>query len=102
MTTCELYSEATKRGLRLEPRGDKLAVIPANRCPPDFADVLREHKGELLEWLRGGVEYGQGRPAPDVPGTELLARCPVGRKPARPHCRRCRRLRSCPNRRLRN
>ena len=51
MMARELYSEAAKRGLRLESRGDKLAVIPANRCPPDFADVLREHKAELLTWL---------------------------------------------------
>ena len=51
MTTEELYHEATKRGLRLESAGDKLAVIPAKRCPPDFAAVLREHKRELLDWL---------------------------------------------------
>jgi hypothetical protein len=51
MTPFELYREATRRGLRLEPRGDKLAVIPAKQCPPDFADVLRQHKGELLNWL---------------------------------------------------
>jgi hypothetical protein len=51
MTAQELYLEATKRGLRLEPRGDRLAVIPANRVPPDFANVLRAHKGELLDWL---------------------------------------------------
>ncbi|MEK7677033.1 MAG: hypothetical protein AAB676_14475 [Verrucomicrobiota bacterium] len=46
-----LYIEATRRGLRLEPRGDKLAVLPGDRCPPDFANVLRAHKGELLSWL---------------------------------------------------
>lgn len=52
MTALELYHEAERRGLRLEPRpGDKLAVIPANRCPPDFADELRQHKGELLDLL---------------------------------------------------
>lgn len=51
MTAQELYLEAIKRGLRLEPRGDRLAVIPANRVPSDFADVLRRHKGELLDWL---------------------------------------------------
>lgn len=51
MTAQELYVEAGKRGLRLEPAGDKLAVIPGNRCPPDFADVLRQHKGELLDLL---------------------------------------------------
>jgi hypothetical protein len=51
MTAIELYNEAARRGLRLELAGDKLAVIPAKRCPPDFADVLRQHKRELLDWL---------------------------------------------------
>lgn len=46
-----LYAEAIGHGLRLEARGDKLAVIPASRCPPEFADTLRSHKGELLSWL---------------------------------------------------
>lgn len=49
----ELYQRAVRLGLRLEPRGDKLAVIPANRCPPDFASELRQHKGELLDFLEG-------------------------------------------------
>jgi len=51
MTVQELCCEARKRGLRLEPRGDKLAVIPAERVPPDFADLLRHHKRDLLDWL---------------------------------------------------
>lgn len=51
MTAHALYQEAARRGLRLEPRGDKLAVIPAERVPPDFADLLLEHKAELLNWL---------------------------------------------------
>lgn len=51
MSAPEVFREATKRGLRLEPRGDKLAVIPAHRVPPDFADVLRRHKRELLDLL---------------------------------------------------
>jgi hypothetical protein len=51
MTAHEIYLEATRRGLRLEREGDKLAVTPAKQCPPDFADVLRQHKGELLNWL---------------------------------------------------
>jgi hypothetical protein len=50
--TLELYQRAMKLGLRLEPRGgDKLAVIPANRCPPEFADTLRQHKQEILSLL---------------------------------------------------
>lgn len=52
--TLELYQRAVSLGLRLEPRGgDKLAVIPANRCPPDFADTLRQHKREILSFLEG-------------------------------------------------
>jgi hypothetical protein len=33
--------------------GDKLAVSPKGECPPDFADILRAHKRELLDWLEG-------------------------------------------------
>jgi hypothetical protein len=51
VTAHDLCIEAHKRGLRLEPRGAALAVIPANRCSPDFAEVLRRHKGELLDLL---------------------------------------------------
>ncbi|MGD0536232.1 MAG: hypothetical protein ABSC03_01175 [Verrucomicrobiota bacterium] len=52
MTTApEIYQCAARLGLTLEARGDKLAVIPGRRCPPEFADVLREHKGELLSFL---------------------------------------------------
>ena len=46
-----IYHRAVALGLRLEPRGDRLAVSPANRCPPDFPGVLREHNRELLDWL---------------------------------------------------
>jgi hypothetical protein len=49
----ELCHEATRRGLRLEPRGDKLAVIPADRLPPEFAATLRQHKREILSLLEG-------------------------------------------------
>jgi hypothetical protein len=53
MTPPELCDEAARRGLRLEPRGDKLAVTPAKRCPPEFADSLRQHKREILALLEG-------------------------------------------------
>ena len=52
-----IYHRAVALGLRLEPRGDRLAVSPANRCPPDFAGVLREHKRELLDWLEARVYH---------------------------------------------
>jgi hypothetical protein len=51
MSPPELCHEATLRGLRLEPWGDKLAVIPASRCPAEFAATLRSHKDEILCWL---------------------------------------------------
>jgi hypothetical protein len=53
MNAHTLCIEATRRGLRLEPAGDKLAVIPAKRCPPEFADTLRRHKREILSLLEG-------------------------------------------------
>jgi len=47
----DLCKHANRLGLKLEPKGDKLAVTPASRCPREFADTLRTHKGELLSWL---------------------------------------------------
>lgn len=64
MTAPELYREATRRGLRLEPHGDKLRVTPARLCPPEFADVLRQHKRELLNLLDTAVP---GLPGDCVP-----------------------------------
>jgi hypothetical protein len=49
----QLFDRAAALGLRLERRGDKLAVIPGNRVPPDFADALRQHKREILSLLEG-------------------------------------------------
>lgn len=51
MTAPELIDEASRRGLRLEPRGNKLAVIPSGRLTAAFADLLRQHKRELLDLL---------------------------------------------------
>ena len=44
----DIYRQATRLGLRLEPRGDKLVVIPASRCTPELLNEIREHKAELL------------------------------------------------------
>ncbi len=46
-----LFQQARQLGLRLEARGDKLAVIPASRCPAGFAEELRAHKRELMAHL---------------------------------------------------
>jgi hypothetical protein len=53
MTAPQLLEEAARRGLRLEPAGDMLAVIPKSKCSPDFADKLRRHKREILSFLEG-------------------------------------------------
>jgi len=52
VTALQLLHDAARRGLTLKPAGlDRLAVIPARLCPPEFADILREHKPELLSLL---------------------------------------------------
>lgn len=64
----QLFDRAAELGLRLERRGDKLAVIPKGKCPPDFADVLREHKRELLDWLsRAPCPGWQAAPPDSLP-----------------------------------
>ena len=68
MTAPALFHEARRRGLRLEPHGDKLAVIPANLCPPEFAETLKAHKVELLHWLNRPPRPGWGTlPPVDLP-----------------------------------
>jgi hypothetical protein len=83
MTAPELYHEATKRGLRLAPAGDRLAVIPKGKCPPDFANTLREHKAELLEWLsRSPCPGWQAVPPADLPLNPLMPRPTPARREA--------------------
>ena len=63
----EIYRRVAELGLRLEPAGDKLAVYPRGQCPPDFADTLRQHKAELLDWLdRTPCRGWQAVPPPDL------------------------------------
>jgi hypothetical protein len=79
MTAHDLYLEAAKLGLRLEPAGDKLAIRPKGKCPPDFAEVLRRHKSELLNWLsRPRCPGWQAVPPEDLPLAPLL-HCPASR-----------------------
>jgi hypothetical protein len=35
----------------IRARGDKIAVTPAENCPPEFVDSLRAHKPEILAWV---------------------------------------------------
>jgi len=58
----ELLGELTRRGIRLEPRGDALAFFPRRRVPAELRDQLRQHKGELLNLLRGEVTVADPPP----------------------------------------
>lgn len=73
-TPQELCDRARKLGLRLEPKGDKLAVSPADRVPPDFAAVLRDNKPALLEWLSN----------PPCPGLQTVPPCDLPLDPVMP------------------
>jgi hypothetical protein len=47
-----VLQEADERGLKLEAHCDALHVIPGERCPAEFAEVLKAHKPALLPLLR--------------------------------------------------
>ena len=51
----ELLGELTRRGIRLEPRGESLAFFPRRRVTAELKGQLHEHKTELLQLLRGEV-----------------------------------------------
>ena len=53
----ELCLEATRRGLRLEARGEVLRVVPGDLCPPDFADKLRAKKPAILAILEAKAAH---------------------------------------------
>jgi hypothetical protein len=67
MTPAELFNRAAALGLRLEARGDRLAVIPADRLPADFREVLAAHKAELLAWLTPPCPGFGAVPPADLP-----------------------------------
>ena len=74
MTPPELCDEAARLGLRLEPAGDKLAVLPKERCPPDFADVLRANKTVLTGNCSSRSRPGHGTVPPA--SLSLVSLCP--------------------------
>ena len=58
MSAIDVYLEAMRRGLHLEPReGGMLAIMPPDRCPPEFVAVLRQHKRELLDLLEAKANH---------------------------------------------
>jgi hypothetical protein len=71
MTALQLFHEAAKRGLTLKSAGsDSLAVTPARLCPPEFANILREHKPDLLALLNAGISGGTEVVKPHRPLSE--------------------------------
>src|SRR5881392_2705981 len=51
-----LLREANRLSLKIRAREGKLFVTPAKRCPPEFADLLRHHKRELLDLLQAKAD----------------------------------------------
>jgi hypothetical protein len=86
MTAHALYLEATRLGLRLEPRGDKLAVIPGDCVPPEFASPrFASTKTSLLEWLTRPPCHGWGTVPPDTLPLNAATPCPTSQKPRTRH-----------------
>jgi hypothetical protein len=65
MEPIDIYHEALRLGLTLEAVAGWLEVSPKGTCPPDFAEVLREHKHSLLTWLSTHHRRGWGEVPPD-------------------------------------
>jgi hypothetical protein len=60
-TPAEIIRAVTQVGGRLEPAGDKLRVLLPVDCSPALKDIIRQHKGELLDLL----EANSANLAPD-------------------------------------
>lgn len=61
----DVYSKARALGLTVEADGGDLVVKPRSKCPPEFADVLRQYKAELLWWLSLARHSGRQAVPPD-------------------------------------
>ena len=55
MNILALIAELVRRGFQLSPRGDKLAVAPANKLTPELTEILKTYKPEILRLLRSGL-----------------------------------------------
>ena len=53
MTPAALVETLRARGVTIEPRGDKLRVVPASSISPEEVEALRQHKAAVLALLAG-------------------------------------------------
>lgn len=70
MTPHDIYLQARQHGLQIEATddGQHLDIQPKGKCPPEFMDILRQHKPALIAWLRAGPCPGWGViPLDDLP-----------------------------------
>jgi hypothetical protein len=51
-----LIDESRVWGVRLARRGDMLSISPAGKCPPEYRELLRENKLEILSLLEAEAD----------------------------------------------
>jgi hypothetical protein len=84
MSAAELVERARSAGFRFRVDGDRVIVSPWSDLPSNLRDELREHKREVLEFLRseppraGRLCDGGRRWTPDAMEEGL---CPCGQEP---------------------
>ena len=70
-------------GVSISVDGDRLKLVPGSQVPPDLVDTLRQHRNEVLAYLRNhprGI-YGKYHPsypeqgAPSAPELVDIVRC---------------------------
>lgn len=48
MRACDIVADLTRRGIRLEARGDKLRYFPRSALTPALLDLLRANRDSVL------------------------------------------------------
>ena len=79
MNVDTVLQRASELGISLTTDGDRLGYTPKDMTPPEFVEVLRDRKLEILEHLR----YSETPTDEDLPGVWIEAKealgitCPV-------------------------
>jgi hypothetical protein len=84
MNAQEIVARAQRLGLKLEAKGEKLAVKPWSICPPDLKELIQRHKLEVVALLTDlpcpgrrsipveGLRLNPIRPSPSAKDYELV------------------------------